>query len=303
MRLITRSDFDGLVSAVLLKEVEKIDSVEFAHPKDVQDGKVKVGKNDILTNLPFAEGVGMWFDHHMSESKKSKSKEIKGGRFEVAPSAARVIVNHYGEERFSRYYKMLESCDRVDSAQLSFDDILNPQGWILLSYVMDARTGLGYNKDYKISNQQLMHKMIDLMSQHSLDYILNDPDVKERISRYKDHFVKFNAMMRDHSKLNGDCVITDLRGMEVTTIGNRFHIYTLYPEANISMRVLDGKGKETVVIALGHNILNRTSKINVGDLLAEYGGGGHFGAGTCQVAPKQSEKIIKEILSNINKKK
>jgi hypothetical protein len=301
MRLITRSDFDGLACAVLLRDVEQIDSVEFVHPKDVQDGKVKVGRNDILSNLPYVTGAGLWFDHHSSEIVRNEDTVTFRGRFEVAPSAARVIYKHYGEVRLGKYARLLEAVDQSDSAQLSMEDVTNPSGWMLLSYVMDPRTGLAYHHGYSVSNRELMMKMIDLIAQHPDDpeTVVNDPDVQERIVRYFAQQEGFARLMRERSHVEGNVIVTDLRGLGDPPAGNRFLIYTMFPEANIQVRVFDGRKGEFVVCAVGHSIFNRTSKTDVGMLLAQYGGGGHRGAGTCQLPLAEADKKIAEIIGAI----
>ena len=303
MRLITRSDFDGLACAVLLREVEQIDSVEFVHPKDVQDGKVEVGKNDILTNLPWVTGAGLWFDHHSSEIVRNEDTVSYRGRFEVAPSAARVVFNHYGAAKLGKYAKLLESVDRSDSAQLTMDEVTNPGGWILLSYVMDPRTGLAYYHDYRISNRELMAKMIDLIAQHpdDPDTVLADPDVQQRVNRYFRQQEEFSRVMRAHSRVEQNVIITDLRGTGDPPSGNRFLIYTFYPQANIQVRVFDGRRGEFVVCAVGHSIFKRTSKTDVGTLMSRYGGGGHRGAGTCQLPLTEAEVKLAEIVEQIKK--
>lgn len=303
MRLITRSDFDGLACAVLLKEVEQIESVEFVHPKDVQDGKVRVGRNDILTNLPFVQGAGLWFDHHSSEITRNEDTVSYRGRFEVAPSAARVVFNHYGEEKLGKYAKLLESVDRSDSAQLTVDEVTNPGGWILLSYVMDPRTGLAYHRDYRIPNRELMTKMIDLIAQHPDDpeTVLADSDVQERVARYFSQQEEFARIMRERSRVEGNVIVTDLRGTGEPPSGNRFLIYTMFPEANIQVRIFDGRKNEFVVCAVGHSIFNRTSKTDVGRLMAANGGGGHRGAGTCQLPLDVAETKLAEILATIKR--
>ncbi|HYC57983.1 MAG TPA: exopolyphosphatase [Thermoanaerobaculia bacterium] len=301
MRLITRSDFDGLVCAVLLRETEQIDSVEFVHPKDVQDGKVAVGRDDILTNLPYQSGVGLWFDHHSSEIVRNQDTASYRGRFEIAPSAARVVFNHYGPEKLGKFEKLLESVDKSDAAQLTMDEVTHPQGWILLSYVMDPRTGLAYHRDYRISNRELMTKMIDLISQHpdDPDAVLADPDVKERTDRYRAQQKDFEYFMREHSRLEGNVIITDLRGAGDPPAGNRFLIYTMFPEANIQVRIFDGFRGQFVVCAVGHSIFNRTSKTDVGKLMDRYNGGGHRGAGTCQLPLADAEAKLREIIEQI----
>jgi len=303
MRLITRSDFDGLVCAVLLREVESIESVEFVHPKDVQDGKIAVGSNDILTNLPYQAGVGLWFDHHSSEIVRNEQTAAYRGRFEIAPSAARVVSNHYGPEKLGKFAKLLESVDKSDAAQLTIDEVLRPSGWILLSYVMDPRTGLAYHRDYKISNRELMTKMIELIAAHpdDPDTVLADSDVKERIDRYHAQRKDFEAYMREHSRLEGNVIITDTRGAGDPPAGNRFLIYTMFPEANIQVRIFDGRKGEFIVCAVGHSIFNRTSRTDVGTLMDRYNGGGHRGAGTCQLPLAAAETKLREIIEQIKK--
>jgi len=303
MRLITRSDFDGLVCAVLLRDVETIDSVEFVHPKDVQDGKISVGNNDILTNLPYVPGIGLWFDHHSSEIVRNEDTATYKGRFEIAPSAARVVYNHYGPARLGRYETLLESVDKSDAAKLSMEEVTSPSGWMLLSYVMDPRTGLAYHHGYRISNRELMTKMIDLIAQHpdSPDTVVNDPDVKERIDRYFSQQKEFERVMRERSRVEGNVILTDLRGLGEPPAGNRFLIYTMFPEANIQVRVFDGRKGEFVVCAVGHSIFNRTSKTDVGNLMDRYGGGGHRGAGTCQLPLADADAKIREIVEQIKR--
>jgi len=303
MRLITRSDFDGLACAVLLREVEQVDSVEFVHPKDVQDGKVQVGRDDILTNLPYVTGVGLWFDHHSSEIVRNEETVTYRGRFEVAPSAARVVFNHYGAERLGKYEKLLESVDKSDSAQLSMTEVTHPAGWMLLSFVMDPRTGLAYHREYRLSNRDLMAKMIDLIAAHpdEPDVVVDDPDVQERVKRYFAQQEAFARVTRERSRVDGNVIVTDLRGLGEPPAGNRFLVYTMFPEANIQMRVFDGRKGEFVVCAVGHSIFNRTSHTDVGALLGRYGGGGHRGAGTCQLPLAEADQKLAEILETIKK--
>lgn len=308
MRLITRSDFDGLVCAVLLREVEQIDNIDFVHPKDVQDGKIAAGSDTILTNLPYVHGVGLWFDHHSSEQVRNEDTTLSfKGRFEVAPSAARVVYNHYVDagrgDKLHRFDQLLESVDRSDAAKLTMDEVTNPSGWILLSYVMDPRTGLAYHREYKISNRELMTKMIDLIAEHpnDPDVVLRDADIQERIDRYFEQQQTFEQVMRERSHVEDNVIVTDLRGIETNPAGNRFLIYTMFPEANIQVRIFDGRKGEFVVCAVGHSIFNRTSKTDVGRLMDKYGGGGHRGAGTCQLPLADADAKIREIIDTIKR--
>lgn len=303
MRLLTRSDFDGLVCAALLKEVEQIDEIEFHHPKDMQDGKVKVTSNDIITNLPYHPDAGMWFDHHASEASRNEDMMFKG-RFAVAPSAARVVYDYYvlqGKgEKLAKYQELLIEVDKSDSANLEPDDVTNPKGWILLSYLMDPRTGLGKSRDYQISNKELMMKLVDWINQKTPDEILNENDIKERVERYRQDEKTFKEVQAKHSRQDGNVVITDFRGIDAP-VGNRFLIYTQFPTANISIRIMDGRKGEFCAIAVGHSIFNRTSKTDVGALMAKYGGGGHRGAGTCQLPYDVVDAKVSEMVTVMKK--
>jgi len=299
MRLLTRSDFDGIACAVLLKEIGLMDEMVYAHPKDLQDGKVEVTKNDILANVPYVEGCGLWFDHHSSEQERLELEGQYEGRSELALSAARVICNYYGAEKFGKYQEMLEYVDKVDSAQLTEQEIMNPEGWVLLGFICDPRTGLGYHKDYRISNLQLMRELMDYLGNKPIDEILQIPDVKERVGRYFENNAIFKKFLLEKSIQDGAMVITDSRGTTENPPGNRFLIYSLFPETNISIRLIDGRGKEFVSISVGHSILNRTSSVDVGSLMLKYGGGGHKAVGTCQVPYADADRVLKEIVEMI----
>jgi len=291
MRLVTRADLDGLTCAILLQEVEHIDQVDFAHPKDVQDGKVEIGGNDILANLPYDKRAGLWFDHHLSQVDEGTSPDIKGA-FGLAPSAARVIAQHYASPKFERFAELLDATDRLDAARLTHDDIVNPQGWILIGYTLDPRTGLGAFKDY-------FRHIMQLAQTKSAAEILEDPQVKQHVERMRADDAAFKAHLQQTSKLDGNVVITDVRGLKNLPIGNRFLIYTLFPEADVSVRVADGHDGSYVSIQVGHSILNRTCHTNVGDLMSRYGGGGHEGAGTCQPAAAAAKRVLREIVATL----
>ena len=302
MRVVTRSDMDGLVSAVLLKEVEDIDEISFVHPKDVQDGKVEITHNDILANIPYDPRCGMWFDHHSSEETRTEGiKEFKGA-IEIAPSAARVIYKYYGgKEKLGRFEKLLNDVDAMDSADLSMEDITKPKDWILLGFMLDSRTGLGKYRHFKISNFQLMMKMTDWIGKHDVKEILEFEDVKERIKMYFEHNEEFASHLKNCSRLEKNVVFTDQREFEEIPTGNRFLIYGLFPTCNVSMRIFWGFKKQNVVCAVGHNIFNRNCNTNVGELMSQYGGGGHKGAGTCQLEIADADKKLKQIADTMKK--
>ena len=302
-RLITRSDMDGLVCGVLLKELGLIDEVTFAHPKDMQDGLIDVGENDLSTNLPSVPGVYLAFDHHASEVSRVTGKPENHVIDALAPSAARVVYDYFGgADRFPDVSEeMMAAVDKADAAQFSKEDILNPDGWELLSFLMDARTGLGRFRDFNISNYQLMMKLIDHCRNHdAIEDILQLPDVKERVDLYFEHQVKFREQVERCAVVYKNLVVLDLRKEDTIWAGNRFMIYALFPQVNISLHVLWGKNKQNTVFAIGKSILNRTSKTNLGELCLSYGGGGHNAAGTCQVDNLSAEELLTEITEKIN---
>ncbi len=304
-RLITRSDMDGLVCAVLLKKIGLVEHVTFAHPKDMQDGLIEVGPNDITTNLPYVEGVSLCFDHHDSELERLKDNK-KPDNYIIdikAPSAARVVYDYYGgEEKFgSISEEMMNAVDKADSAAFTREDILNPQGWELLSFLMDARTGLGRFRDFNISNYQLMMKLIDYCMEHqTIEDILELPDVKERVEIYHSHKQKYREQIERCARVHKNMIVLDLRQEETIWAGNRFGLYAIFPQCNISCHVLWGKNKQNTVFAVGKSILNRTSNTHVGSLMLEYNGGGHEAAGTCQVDNLKANDILDEIVKKIN---
>lgn len=300
MRLITRSDFDGLVCGALLKEAGIIDHWKFAHPKDLQDGLVEVNEDDCLANVPFVEGCGLWFDHHSSEFERNRLEGKYKGESRITPSCARIIYEYYGgEERFSHFNEMLAAVDKVDSGNLTIDEIQNPEGWILIGFLMDPRTGLGRWRNFTISNYQLMEKLIDACRTMSTDEILNLSDVQERIEVYFEQTAKFKEMVSKYTRTDGDVIISDLRGVDPIYTGNRFLIYSMYPEQNISAWIVSGKGGLGCSVAVGYSVLNRTSDIDVGSLMLKYGGGGHKAVGTCQFKDEEIEDKLPKLLDEL----
>ena len=300
MRLVTRSDFDGLACAALLKEEGIIDSWKFAHPKDLQDGLVEINENDVLANVPYVEGCGMWFDHHSSEFERNELEGKYLGESRHAPSCARIIYEYYGgDDRFPNFTEMLEAVDKVDSGHLTPYEVMHPEGWILIGFIMDPRTGLGRFRDFRISNYQLMEKLIDCCRTMTTDEILALDDIKERIVLYREQAELFTEMVHKYTTVEKDVIITDLRGVDPIYSGNRFLIYSLYPEQNISVWIVDGKGGHGCSCAVGYSIMNRTSKVNVGKLMLKYGGGGHRAVGTCQFSDEEQDVLVPRLLDDI----
>jgi len=301
-RLVTRSDFDGLVCAVLLKHLDMLSDIKFVHPKDMQDGKIEIGSADITTNLPYVAGAYLAFDHHLSETIRNTGEHSNHIIDPNAPSAARVVYDYYGGAKVfpSEWDDMMAAVDKADAAQFSREEILDPNGWVLLNYLMDSRTGLGRFREFRISNYDLMMDLIDYCRNHNIDEIMQLPDVKERAELYFNHADEFEGQIERCATVYGNLLVLDLRKEETIYAGNRFMIYALYPETNISIHVLWGVKQQNTVFATGKSILNRSSKTNIGELMLQYGGGGHQNAGTCQVENDKAEEVLKVLVATIN---
>lgn len=301
MRLITRSDFDGLACGALLKEAGIIDSWKFAHPKDLQDGLVEVNENDCLANVPFVEGCGLWFDHHSSEHERLQLEGKYKGESRITPSCARIIYEYYGgRERFPQFDDMMEAVDKVDSGSLTIDEVQHPTGWILIGFLMDPRTGLGRWRNFTISNYQLMEQLIDACHTMSTQEILQLPDVQERIDTYFEQTEKFMEMVKAHTVTDGKLLISDLRGVDPIYSGNRFMIYSMYPEQNISAWIVSGRGGKGCSAAVGYSVLNRTATLDVGSLMLKYNGGGHKKVGTCQFSEENMDAELPKLLKELS---
>lgn len=301
-RLVTRSDFDGLVCAVLLKELDLIDEILFVHPKDMQDGKIAITDRDITTNLPYVAGAHLSFDHHASELIRNTGERSNHVIDADAPSAARVVYKHYGgAAKFPRVTaEMMDAVDKADSAQFTRTEILDAAGWPLLNYLMDSRTGLGRFRNFRISNYQLMMDLIDHCLEYDIDEILELPDVKERVDLYFEQGTKAREQILRCGEVHGNLVVLDLREEETIWATNRFMVYALFPRCNISIHAMWGVQKQNTVFACGKSILNRDSKTDIGALMLTYGGGGHHAAGTCQIANDKAEEVLKELITKIN---
>jgi nanoRNase/pAp phosphatase (c-di-AMP/oligoRNAs hydrolase) len=297
-RLVTRSDFDGLVCATLLNHLDLIDEIVFVHPKDMQDGKVAITRNDIITNLPYVPGAHMVFDHHHSETLRvgPQPNHIIDAS---APSAARVIYNEFGGAEFFADVPLdlMEAVDKADSAQYTVEEILDPTGWTLLNFLMDSRTGLGRFRDFTISNFDLMMKLIHACHQlESVEEILAMKDVRERSDLYHAHTEPFIDQLRRVTTGHDDVVVVDLREENTIYAGNRFMVYALFPEARVSIHALWGRDRQNTVFAAGKSIVDRTSPVDIGSIMLSDGGGGHLAAGTCQVDTADAERVRTELI-------
>ncbi len=301
-RLITRSDFDGLVCAMIFKELDMVDDIKFVHPKDMQDGIIEVTDKDISTNLPYVEGIHLAFDHHLSEASRVGGQKDNHIIEPDAPSAARVVYNYYGgAEKLPRITtEIMEAVDKADSAQFTMEDILNPTGWELLSFLMDARTGLGRFRNFRVSNYELMMLLIDYCLEHPIEEILELPDVKERVDMYFEQQELFKNQIEKVHTIDGDVVVLHLKDEDPIYTGNRFLVYAMYPEVKISVHVMWGLKKQNTVFTIGKSIVNRSSNVNIGEICLECGGGGHMNAGTCQVPNEDAKRLLPEILAKLN---
>ena len=301
-RLVTRSDMDGLLAAVLLRELDLIDDIKFVHPKDVQDGRVELTPNDITTNLPYSPNVYLSFDHHASEMIRVNEHDAPNRIIEAnSPSTARVVYNYFGgKSRFPEIAEdMIVAVDKADSAQFSLDEIMNPEKWVLLSFIMDPRTGLGRFKHFRVSNYTLMMDLIEYCKNHSIEDILDLPDVKERTNLYFQHDTLAKDQIKRCTTIHGKLICLDLRDEETIYATNRFMVYAMYPDCNISIHVMWGLNKQNTVFAIGKSILDRSSKVDIGELALKYGGGGHENAGTCQIDHDSTDEVMKELIDAI----
>ncbi len=300
MRLITRSDFDGLACGALLREAGIIDHWRFVHPKDLQDGLVEVTEDDCLANVPYVEGCGLWFDHHSSEFERIQLAGKYKGESRITPSCARIIYEYYGgKEKFPQFDDMMAAVDKVDSGNLTIEDVQNPKGWVLIGFLMDPRTGLGRWRQFTIPNYRLMEELIEACRTMTTEEILELSDVKERIEVYFEQTEKFKEMVQAHTRVEKKVIISDLRGVDPIYSGNRFMIYSMYPEQNISAWIVNGKGGEGCSVAVGYSIMNKTSDIDVGKLMLKYGGGGHKAVGTCQFHDDNMDEMVSKLLAEL----
>ena len=305
-RLVTRSDFDGLVCAMLLKELDLIGDIKFVHPKDVQDGKIELTENDITTNLPFDKRVGLAFDHHESELLRNKEEDYRG-KYIIdgdARSAARVVYDYYGgAERFKRVSEeIMIAVDKGDSADFTEEEILNPTGWVLMNFLMDARTGLGRFHDFRISNYDLMMELIDFCVDHTVEEVLELPDVKERVDLYFKQQELFKEQLKKVTTIHDKVAVIDLRNEETIYTGNRFMVYAMWPEIELSVHIAWGFKKQNTAVMIGKSIINKVSDFNIGELCLSYGGGGHANAGTCQLDNDKIDAELPNIIAKLNGK-
>lgn len=294
MRLVTRGDLDGVTSAVLLTTMEKIYSIELVHPQDITDKKFEITENDIMANLPYHPGCAMWFDHHELTESNEKPPENFKGRHTIAPSVSRVIYDYYSSDKLAQYEYLVAETDRLDSAQINIEEVINPSGIILLGFTIDSRSGIGRFNKYFVD-------LVAWLKTMPIEKVLCRPEVLERVKVLRENNKAFLDILKKASRQEGNVVITDLRQIKKVPAGNRFLIYTLFPKANVSMRLQWGPDMKFVAVTLGHNIFNRTSRSDCGRICSDFGGGGHKGAGACPLKPEKAKQQIAEIIERLKK--
>ncbi len=292
MRLVTRADLDGLTSAVLITDMEPIDSIELIHPQDLTDKKFEILKGDILANVPYHPNAGKWFDHHLLTESNLKPPDKFDGAYRHAPSTARIVEEYYKSPKLKKYDALIQETDRMDSANLTLEDVLDPKDYILLGYTIDPRTGLSGFKDYFML-------LLDALKNKTIDEIMQMPEVQHRVNQMRSEWLIFKRLTLENSRTDGNVVLTDFRHIEKIPIGNRFIVYTLFPDANVSVRVHWGPQRQFVAVVVGHSIFNRTCKVNIGELMSDFGGGGHVGAGAAPLKAETANADLEEIIRRL----
>jgi oligoribonuclease NrnB/cAMP/cGMP phosphodiesterase (DHH superfamily) len=293
------------VCTAILDELGLIDDILYVHPKDMQDNKIAVTANDILANVPFVKGCGLWFDHHSSEHERLQLDGKFKGVSKKAPSAAQVVYDYFKlnkayADKLRKFEELIKIAGKADSAKFTKEDILHPKGWIMLAFIADPRTGLGYKRNFTISNFELMKQLPQLLRTKRVEEILSLSDFRERVKLYHEENKKYEQLITKSARTEGDAIVIDLRDCETIPVGNRFLEYVLYPEQNISIRIANGKNKAFAMISVGNSIIKNTSRINVGSLTLKYGGGGHQRVGTCQIPYEDVDTVVAEMLDVIN---
>jgi len=284
MRLITRADFDGIVCGVLLTTKEKIDRFLFVEPKAIQDDEIKVSSDDIIANLPYHPQAHLWFDHHITNQIPFPFR----GNFRLAPSAARVVYEYYPPGSFTQYQEMVKEADRIDSGELSINEVLHPEGYVLLAFTLDPHTQ---------DDEAYWIRLISLLREKPFSVVMDDSEIRYRCRQVLEDFKVYYRLILNHTRQVGNVTITDFRKVDFRGKENRFLVYSLFPEANVSVRIFpDYHQRGRVGISVGKNIFNKTSRVNVGELLSHYGGGGHPGAGSCRVPAENAEEVLQQII-------
>lgn len=290
MGIVTRPDFDGIVCAVLLLEAEKITSpIMWVSPNDMQKGKIEIKPGDIIANLPYHPNCSLWFDHHFSNRLRRRVK----GFFKIAPSAAGLVFEYYKGAFQNDFTELVTETDKIDSAGLSLDEILHPEkyAYVLLSMTVQSR---------KASDEVYWNHLVALLRKMKIDDVLRDPEVKERCKRFTKENKNYKTLLKKHTIQKENITITDFRKLDTMPLGNRFLVYSMFPDAVASVKIgFEDPAKEMVIIKVGHSILNKGCNVNVGQMLSYFEGGGHSGAGSCRFHVGKTDTYLPRLINTL----
>jgi len=288
MRIVTRPDFDGIVCAVLISEAEKItETIKWVEPHEIQNRLIEIKEGDIMANLPFDNRCSIWFDHH--ESNRIDSTYT--GSFKIAPSAAGVVFSYYKGKIKRDYTQLIKETDKIDSACLSMDEVLHPEAYpyIILSMTVSNRS---------VTKEPYWNRLVDLLMKHNITGVISDMEVKEKCRAVIEENKVYKTVLSEHTVVRKHVSVTDLRSYNKAPEGNRFLVYSLFPEAIVSVRIRhDDPGRQRIAVSVGHNIFNPKCRVNVGKMLSKFGGGGHKGAGACRFLASKAGEYIPQIIS------
>ncbi|MEN8223325.1 MAG: exopolyphosphatase [Acidobacteriota bacterium] len=292
MRIVTRPDFDGIVCAALLMEVFEItEPVLWVEPVKINNKAVEIKEGDILANLPYDERCSFWFDHHFTNSVDADFK----GEYRLAPSAAGIIYDHFRNDYKKNFDKLIRETDRIDSARLTQEEIILPKTnkFVLLSFTI---------KGNNMENEAYWNKVVELIRTKDIDEIIEDKDVKLRIKKEIDNDLRYKEYLIEHTSIENGVSITDFRPFVSVPSGNRFLVFSLFPDTYVNVKIRNSDEKDgKVILSVGHSIFNRKCRVHCGKLVARFGGGGHFGAGSCSCDEGVFEDSKDSIISTLKK--
>ena len=290
---------DGLACGMLLKEIGVIDRVSFAYPRDIETGKIEINAANITAGLPYRKEAHLAFDHYPGTSADS---DIRGNLItdKRMPSTSRVIYNHYGRDKFSRISPdMLDAVDKGYSAKITSDEILYPGGWILFGYLIDQRTGLERFGRFSMSNEEIVAMLVDGYRERTIWEILSLPAMEERLAVYFSNVDQYKGQILRCASVYYNLVVFDMRMESKIFPGNRFMVYALFPECNVSLQVISDPKNDKVVFVAGKSVLDRSYSGDIGSIMRKYGGGGHSAAGTCQTEKDKADGVLENLINEL----
>ena len=288
VRIVTRPDFDGIVCATLIRASEPIDQpIKWAAPNDMQKGRVAITGDDIIANLPFHANCAMWFDHHYTNRIDQPFK----GLYRIAPSAAGLVHEYYRDRLTRDYSELITATDKIDSADLNLDEILNPENY---PYIILSMTVFSDEP----SEETYWNSLVAMLADQDVETILSQPEVHRRTQQVIQNNREYKTLLSRHTVMQGPVSITDFRDLDKMPDGNRFLVYSMFPESTVNVKIgFEDPNRARVVVKVGHSILNRNCRVNVGHLLSQFEGGGHRGAGACRFDLAKADDFIPKIVN------